>query len=283
MYSKAIAAFAMFLCSAMAYAADEPAPLRFGLTPAIVHDQRALMAELRGYFEKKLQRPVEFISRDSYRDTIELLKHRKMDFAWVSDYPYVYMNHVHFVKLLAMPVYHGRPYYCAYLIVPDSDRKTASLRDLKGKIFAYADPYSNSGYLVPRYQIRQMNLQPASFFQRTFFTWSHKKVIEAVGQGLADGAYVDSFVWDSLALIHPEMTRRTRVVAKSPEYGFPPIVAQYSQPKADFEAMQKLLLGMRGDPEGAKLLKQLNIDGFVTPDPKLYLEVEMMMLAVGDE
>jgi phosphonate transport system substrate-binding protein len=27
--------------------------------------------------------------------------------------------------------------------------------DLKGAVFAYADPYSNTGYLVPRYEIKR--------------------------------------------------------------------------------------------------------------------------------
>lgn len=258
-------------------------PITFGMTPAIVHDQYPLLDAFREYLAKHLHRPVTFISRDSYRETIDLLKHEKMDFAWVSDYPYVYLNRYHFGKLLAVPVYHGRPYYRAYLIVPASDASTRSLLDLKGKVFAYADPYSNSGYLVPRYQLRQLRENPKQFFRKTFFTWAHKKLVEAVGQSLADGAFVDSFVWDTLAVIDPAIARRTRIVARSPEYGFPPLVARFSLPREEYEAMQRVLLAMHENREGAQLLKQLNLDRFSPPDPKLYSEVEMMMLTMDGE
>ena len=79
------------------------------------------------------------------------------------------------------------------------------MADLAGSIFAYADPYSNTGYLAPRYEIRQIGRDPASFFRKTFFTWSHRKVIVAVTEGLADGGSIDSFVWDTLSVIDPEL------------------------------------------------------------------------------
>lgn len=43
-------------------------PIRFGVTPAIVHDQYGVLDDWRIYLEqRKLQRKVEFVSRDSYR------------------------------------------------------------------------------------------------------------------------------------------------------------------------------------------------------------------------
>lgn len=275
-------ALLVLLASSEAQAAQNQAPLRFGITPTIVDDQYALLADWREYLQKKLGRKVEFVTRDSYRETIELLKHGKLDFAWLSDYPYVYSEVNHFVRLLATPVHQGRPYYCAYLIVPASDRETRSLLQLKGKIFAYADPYSNTGYLVPRYELRQEGEDPRHFFRATFFAWGHQNIVEAVARGLADGGSVESYVWDSLALIRPNLTSRTRIVAKSPEYGFPPVAAQISVNAADFAAMRRALLGMANDEEGVRLLKRLNIDRFNAGDPKLYKSVEKMMRELGD-
>ena len=75
-------------------------PIRFGITPAIVHDQYGVLDDWRVYLERKLQRKVEFVSRDSYRDTIDLLKQKKIDFAWVSTYPYVYLAQQRYARLL---------------------------------------------------------------------------------------------------------------------------------------------------------------------------------------
>ncbi len=253
-----------------------------GITPAIVHDQYELLIEWRVYLQEKLGTPVEFVSRDSYRETIDLLKRKKLDFAWVSSFPYVYLEHNRRVRLLVTPVYQGRPYYRAYLIVPATDLDTRSFLQLKGKVFAYADFYSFTGYVVPRYQLQQAGEDPANFFRKTFFTWGHRKVIEAVAHGLADGGMVDSFVWDTLAQVRKNITDRTRIVSKTQEFGFPPIVAQTSVDKDKFAAMQRVLIEMEHDPEGAKLLKQLRLDRFGLPAPERYLEVGQMMQAVGD-
>jgi phosphonate transport system substrate-binding protein len=265
-----------------AWAEAGSVPLRFGLTPAVLHDQYSLLADWRRYLEQKLQRPVEFVLRDKYRETIDLLKERQLDFAWVSDYPYVYLEDRRIARLLATPVYQGRPYYRAYLIVPAGDTKVTSLQDLKGTVFAYADSYSHTGFIVPRYDIWQSGTDPDTFFRQTFFTWSHHKLIDAVGGGYADGGSVDSFVWDTLSRIHPEVTARTRVVAQSPEFGFPPIVAAQGVAAKDFAAMQRVLLAMGDDPVGTKLLERLNIDGFTRGDTRLYADVRTMARAVGE-
>lgn len=262
-----------------ASAATEAAALRVGLTATVPHDQYQLIEEWRVYMERKLERRVEFIRRDSYIETMDMLREKKLDFAWICDYPFVYFRSQ--VRLLAVPLYQGRPYYRSYLIVPATDTRTASIAQLKDKVFVYADPYSNTGYLTPRYQIHRMGENPAQFFRQTFFAWSHRKAVEAVAVGLADGAAVSSHVWDTLDIVKPALTAATRIVSRSPEYGFSPFVAQPSVRDEDFRNMQKLLLDMASDAQGRTLLRGLNIDGFIAGSPRLYDEVARMMKAVG--
>jgi phosphonate transport system substrate-binding protein len=277
---------AAFACACLLAAqadADAPvaeAPMTFGLTPAILHEQQELFANWARYLQRKTGRPIQVVTRDRYSDTINLLRQGKLDFAWVSDYPYVHLGRQ--VRLLAVPVYRGRPLYQSYLIVPVSDAHTRSIADLRGSVFAYADPYSNSGFLEPRYELLQLGEDPSKFFRRTFFTWSHRDVLQAVALGLADGGAIDSFVWESMNRLHPEQTSRTRIVSRSKEYGFPPIVANRSVGAADFKRMQSALLGMSADPEATGLLKRLNLDGFVEGNPRLYAKVVTMMHALGD-
>lgn len=254
--------------------------LRMGLTPAFVHDEHGLMDRWREYLEVTLGRPVEFVQRDSYRETMDLLRLDKLDFAWICDYPYVYLKDL--VRLLAVPLNQGRPYYRSYLIVAADDAQRRSMRDLKGTVFAYSDPYSNTGYLVPRYEVRQLGENPDTFFKKTIFTWSHRKAIAAVSTGFAQGAAVDSFVWDTLAKRRPAMPRGTRIVSQSREFGFPPMVAHSKVSRADFLAMQSTLLGMKNDAAGSTLLRQLNIDGFVEGEQRMYDDVAKMVRAFGD-
>jgi phosphonate transport system substrate-binding protein len=256
-------------------------PIRVGMTPAFLNDQYALLAEWRVYLEEKLGTPIDFIRRDSYRETMDLFRLGQLDFAWICDYPFVYLKDL--VRLLVVPLNQGRPYYRSYLIVGANDRLRNGMADLKGSVFAFADPYSNTGYLAPRFRIREMGGDPATFFRKTFFTWSHRKVVEAVVGGFADGGAVDSFVWESLAKLKPELTGATRIIERSAEYGFPPFVAHRSVPGPEFARMQNVLLEMAKDPAGKSLLTRLNLDGFVVGDRHMYDEVERMMRAFGEQ
>ncbi len=253
---------------------------RVGLTPAFVHDQHALMADWRRYLESRLGVTVEFVPRNSYRESMDLLHQGRLDFAWLCVYPFLYLKDL--VRLLAVPLNQGRPYYRSYLLVAADDQRRNSMADLKGAAFAYSDVYSNTGYLVPRYQVRQLGEDPNTFFRKTFFTWSHRKAVEAVAAGMADGAAMDSFVWDTLTQIKPELTGRTRIIGASPEYGFPPFVAHRSVSASDYGAMQRVLFGMQNDAAGRQLLERLNLTGFVVGDRRLYDGVVTMMRAFGE-
>lgn len=263
-----------------AQAATQARTIRFAMTPAFLHDQHALLADWRVYLEARLKHPVEFIQRDRYRDTMDLLQQQKVEFAWICDYPYVMLKKE--VRLLAVAVNEGKPTYRSYLIVPKQDTQTGSVNDLKGGVFAYADPYSNTGYLVPRFEIKQTGADPGHFFKRTFFTWSHRKVIDAVAAGLVQGASVDSYVWDSLNRVRPDITAKTRIAWKSEDYGFPPMVAQRNVSDADFKQMQDVLLNMGNEPQGRALLARLNLNGFIEGSPKLYDRVAEMMKLFGE-
>jgi len=254
--------------------------IRIAMTPAFLHDQHAMLAQWRDYLQTHTKRPVEFIQRDRYRETIDLLQQQKVDFAWVCDYPYLVLKKD--VNLLAVALHQGKPSYQAYLIVSISDTTTRRIADLKNTIFAFADPYSNTGYLSPRFEIQRSGADPATFFKRTFFTWSHRKVIDAVASGVAQGASVDSYVWESLAKVRPDITAKTRIAWKSELYGFPPMVAQRNVPAADFALMQGVLMNMQNNAQGRNLLNRLNLDGFIKGSPKLYDGVAEMMRQFGE-
>src|SRR3990167_3219621 len=199
------------ICITPANAVEEPTtPLRIGLTPTFPNDQYRALEEWRRYLERRLARKVEFVRRDSYVEAMDLIRLQKVDFAWICDYPFVFFKGQ--TRLLAVPMYRGRPYYRSYLIVPASDRQTTSIAQLKNRTFAYNDPYSNTGYLTPRFDLHQRGEDPTRFFSKTFFTWGHRKTIEAVAAGLAQGGAVSSHVWDTLAKVKPELAAATRVV-----------------------------------------------------------------------
>jgi len=262
--------------TAVLHAAEPPAkkPIRIGLTPVFLEYEGVFIDEWRVYLERHLGQPVSFVQRGKYRDIVTLLHNKQLDFAWLSGYPYV--RNKGDLHLVAVPLYHGEPLYQSYLIVSSNDNQSRSLADLRRKIFAFSDPDSNSGYLYVAHLLSDEGEKPSSYFSKTFFTWSHLKVIEAVASGLAQGGSVDGYVWDTLALAHPELTSKTRILGKSPQFGQPPFVASRAVSTKQIVALQQALFQMSNDKEGKRLLKALNLDGFTYSNARLYDTIDEM-------
>ncbi len=252
--------------------AGADAPLQFGTTPVILDEQAQFLSAWQSYLEARLRRPVHFVQRGSYREIVVLLLTGKLDFAWLCGYPYVRYRHQ--LERVAVPLYRGEPLYRSYLITPTEDRATRTILDLRGRVFAFSDPDSNSGWLVPQTELKRQGENSAYFFSRSFYTWGHRRVIQAVGAGLAQGGAVDGYIWDTLATLHPELTRTTRVAWRSEPFGFPPIVAAPSQAGDSVEAMRRVLLNMQVDPAGRILLARMNLDGFTPGTDALFHGIE---------
>ncbi len=254
-------------------------PIRIGTTAVILDDQLGFLHQWRDYLQARLGVPVTFLQRGSYREITALLRSDELDFAWVCGYPYVRNRDA--MELVAMPNWGGKPLYRSYLIVPAHDTQTRGFSELAGKVFAYSDPDSNSGFLVPQFDMLRAGIDPPRHFRKAFFTYAHRKVVVAVGNGVAQGGAVDGYVWETLALRDPQLARRTRVARKSDEYGFPPIVARRTLDRETIANFRDTLLGMPGAPEGRELLKELNLDGFLPPDEEPFARIARALTFVA--
>jgi phosphonate transport system substrate-binding protein len=187
------------------------------------------------------------------------------------------------MRLLAVPTYEGEPLYRSYVIVPSSDQTTQSIVDLGGKIYAFSDPDSNSGWLVPNAQLSRLGKDAATFFRKSFFTWGHRRVVDAVAVGLAQGGSVDGYVWDTLKIHHPEITEQTRVAHRSIKFGFPPFVTRSQLPASDFKQLQEVLVAMRTTAAGQGLLNKLNLEGFQVAPESVFAGIaeNMRLLRAG--
>lgn len=260
----------LLLCFALTakVGADSAVGYRIGLTPVILTDQTSFLKDWQAYLTTRLGEPVKFVQRLTYKEITELLLAGELDAAWLCGYPYV--AHRSELKLLSVPIFKGSPKYHSYLIVPATDTKSRGLQDFEKKVFVYSDPDSNSGYLSPQVDLIKAGVEPRYFFAKTFFAWSHRGVVTAVADGLAQGGAVDSYVWETLAEKEPDLASRTRVVSKSPEYGFPPLVIPRDLERRRADKLRQALLDMSSDPVGAELLHRLNLGGFIIGSDELY-------------
>ena len=228
------------------------------------------------YISEKLGRPVELIQRRTYAETNDLVRQGEVDIAFVCTSAYVIGHEEFGMELLVAPQVNQETVYYSYLIVP-SESEADSMEDLKGKTFAFTDPLSNSGRLYPTFLVHQLGENPESFFRRTFFTYSHDDAIQAVANGLADGAAVDSLVFQFTLSRQPDLANKVRVIHKSPPFGIPPVViGPQVRPQLRAE-LQELFLGMDADPLAANALSELDIEKFVLIGDTAYDSVRELL------
>ncbi len=214
------------------------------------------------YLSLKLDRPVELVQRRTYAEVNHLIERGEVDLAFVCTSAYVIGHREFGMELLAAPQVNGETVYYSLLIVP-ADSPAHELADLHGKIFAFTDPWSTSGRMYPTALVKALGETPESFFGRTLFTYSHDDAIRAVANGVADGAAVDSLVYQFAVAREPWLGQRTRVIQRSAPFGIPPVVTSPQvRPQVRAE-LQTILLEMDADPAGRQALQALDVDRFV--------------------
>lgn len=231
--------------------------------------------ELLAYMAGKLNYEVRLVQRRTYREVNELFLKRQLDLAFICTGPYVAGRQRYGFEGVATPVIRGQPYYQSYLIVNKASAIT-SLAQLRGKSFAFTDPDSNTGSLVPNYWLALMGERPASFFSDFTYTYSHDNSIMAVARSLVDAAAVDGHQWEYFKLRDPQYTRMTKIIKKSKPFGNPPLVAAVGLDAELKSAIQRVLLDMHQDPEGKRILDKLLIDRFEKPVDAWYQPVREM-------
>jgi len=224
---------------------------------------------------KRLGQPVELKQRKTYEEVNELLRTGNADCGLVCTGAFIHADRHFKETVVAVPVMGGKETYHSYVIVRKGQPYT-SFEQLKGHIFAFTDELSNSGALYPHYLLAKRGETPETYFSYTFFTHSHDKSVEAVARGLADGAAVDSLVYDALLAAGDPNVATTRVVHRSPPFGIPPVVVSPKLPPDHRERIAQALLTFAEDSEGKAALARLGIDRFVRPPAGLYDSVRDM-------
>lgn len=262
-------------------AAAEITPLRVAVA-AVISPQGTVESyqPLLDHIHEELGRPVELVQRRTYAEVNELIASGEVDLAFVCTSAYVRGHDAFGMELVAVPEVAHQAVYHSLLIVP-SDSDAQSMADLRGKVFAFTDPMSNTGRIYPTSLVLELGSTPEEFFRRTFFTYSHDDAIEAVAARVADGAAVDSLVYDFAVMRDPSLAERVRVIHQSPSFAAPPVVVGPGVRPQVRAQIAELLFGLTDTEEGQQVLAALGVDRFVALDDSAYDSLRTLMRQVG--
>ena len=238
--------------------------------------------QLVGYIGEQLGQKARSLDTKTYSELNKLFRDGGADLAFVCSMPYVYGKRHAGMELLVAPQVRGELVYHAYVIVP-TDSKAKSLQDLKGGTFAFCDPLSNTGTLVPTYMLQKLGETPDSFFRKYTYTYAHDKTIKVVGQKVVDGGAVHSLVWEYEKRSGTGDAGRTRVLEKSEPYAIPPVVVREDLDPQLKTRLKDILLKAHEDDKGRKILEGMMIERFVHIEDSAYDSIREMEKALAKQ
>jgi len=227
------------------------------------------------YLGRRINFEIQLVQRKTYTEVNELFLNGGIDLAFICSGPYALEKEKYQFDAVVTPIIRGGPFYQAYLIVHKNSR-FYKLEDLKNHTFAFTDPNSNSGSLVPNYWLHKLGERPESFFRNTNYTYSHDNSILTVAKSLVDGAAVDGHKWEYFQQKDNTFTSQTRVIKKSQKFGNPPLVVSKTLSTELRKSIQDILLSMHEEPEGKEILKNLLIDRFTKSEEEWYESIKKM-------
>lgn len=250
-------------------------------TPMLIENGKKLEA----YLEKMTGLPIEVNVPASYIAVIEALGSKRADMAIMNTFGYIIAHEKYGAEAALTGVHKGRDVYWGQIIARKDGPK--SLKDLNGKRFAFVDPASGSGYVLPAKLLKDENVKPKEFI----FAGRHDSVVTMVYQKRVDaGATYHTPIdngepQDARKLVktqYPDVFDKIVILAKTQPIPNDPVVFRKDFPPEVRSALVDAIKKMVKEKEGAKILYDLYyMDDFKDANTVDYDKVQQMLIELG--
>lgn len=156
-------------------------------------------------------------------------------------------------------------------------RKDGGINDidgLKGKKFAYVDPYTSAGYFFPAYLLRNKGYESDNFFRVSSFLGSHKKAILSVLNGEFDAGAAKDSVWKKMAKENPDVEKDLRILASEGPFPEQTFIISVAFGLDEVKELQYLFLKMNQSEGGRNSLTRMGLDRFIVTAKSDFEKVE---------
>ncbi len=168
------------------------------------------------YLGRELGMKIDWMPVNDYPAVVEGLAGRKVDLAWLGGFTFVQAR-LRTGNAIPIAQRVEDEKFISYYIVPAAS-PAKSLRDLKGRTFAFGSPSSTSGHLMPRFFLLKEGINPDKDFARIAFSGAHDATVAFVASGRAEAGALNSSVFERLMEKGDANARAVRILAKTPPY-----------------------------------------------------------------
>lgn len=255
--------------SADADRTDWPEKIRFGVIPIEGGaDTTARYGPLKKLLEAELGIPVEIQSASSYQGVITAMANDQIEFALLGPKSYVEAaRRADAEALLLEKNREGQDGYHSIFIVPAAS-PIQSLQDAEGKQFAFTDPNSTSGCLIPSIElIDQIGKSAEQYFSDVRYSGNHGTSILQVAAGEIEIAATNDLDLEKMFTKGAVQRDAVRVIHTSGLIPGSPIAVRRELPESLKGAFTQAILKVNDDQE---MMKQFENGGFSQTNDKTF-------------
>jgi phosphonate transport system substrate-binding protein len=228
---------------------------------------------LAAYLEKEVGVKVKFIPLVNYAATVEALAAGKVDLVWYGGFTHVQARKR--TKGKAVPLVmrlRDQTFKSKFIAFKGSGIKT--LKDLKGKTFAFGSVSSTSGHLMPRYYLKKAGIKPEDFAKFSF-SGSHDATVKWVEAGKVNAGVLNEAVWEKLVASKKVDTSKVRVIYTTPGYVDYNWTARATLDRGVLSRITRAFLKLDyNNPEDRRILDLQRAKGYVQAFPHDFKEIE---------
>lgn len=225
---------------------------------------------LAEYLSKKIQRNIRLTVLPRYGNIIDNFVSNGLDGAFFGSFTYTLAHAKIGVEVVARPetadgasTYHG-------LMFVRKDSGISSIRDMKGKRFAFVDKATTAGYLLPAAVFKKHAIDFTRYLKEWYFTGAHDAAIYDVLNRKADIGAAKNTVFDRIAKKDPRIVSELRILEKSPDVPENGLALRPGLDKALKARIKKALLTMHNDAEGRSILRAFGAKRFIETTERDY-------------
>jgi phosphonate transport system substrate-binding protein len=220
---------------------------------------------LANYLSKKIDKKIIIEISKDYDDHMQKIGNDKFHIAVMGPFSYVKMVQRYGKKpILCRFEVNGKSVFKGAIIV-SKNSKIKKLEDLRGKRFAFVDPESTMGYIVPLYLLLNEGIYLKDFSSYKFL-YNHHNVALSVLAGAFDAGAIKEDVF------YAYEKRGLRAIAWSPYISEHIFIASKRLPEKTLKKLEESLIQLKKSEEGIKILRKIqdNLTGFVPASDKDY-------------
>jgi len=239
-----------------------------------------IYAPFAEYLSKEIGIPVKFTPVVEYAATVEGLAANRLEMVWYGGLTSVQAaKQAKGARRIIMRKEDAQ--FKSYFITR-KDTGIKTLKDLKGKTFAFGSVSSTSGHLMPRYFLLKGGINPEKDFSKFSFSGAHDATAAWVEAGQVDAGALNFLVWDKLVENKKVDTSKVDIFWTTPPYVDYVWSVRAGVDKAIVDKITKAFLKLDyNKPDDKKLLDLHRTKGYIAAKDEDWKGIEEAAVAAG--